>query len=338
MEGSSVCLVGGTFDRFHSGHEALLLGCLAASSKVEVWLVSDLMAQIKAREVRRWDLRALEIHEWAADHGLSERLTLHSLVDRVGPAETRPDATAIGCTPETRSACDAINVVRSENDLQILDIIEVEHLLAADGTPISSTRIRAGEIDREGQRWLGPAEMLYDQKMPAVLDDELKQPFGTLHEGPEKDSAVAMKSALAAVPENSQKLVAVGDVCVQTLVELDIIPDIGIVDGMTKREPWGPAADLDRSGFPNLLTCSNPPGLLTSDLKTTLKTALSHDEPVLVVVEGEEDLAPIIVHLLAPLGCAVVYGQPGRGVVLRFTSTETKENCRRLLDVFTREA
>jgi len=48
-------------------------------------------------------------------------------------------------------------------------------------------------------------------------------------------------------------------------------------------------------------------------------------------------LAPLIVHLLAPLGCAVVYGQPGKGVVLRITTEETKENCRRLLDVFTRE-
>ncbi len=36
MEGSSICLVGGTFDRFHAGHEALLLGCLASSDKVEV--------------------------------------------------------------------------------------------------------------------------------------------------------------------------------------------------------------------------------------------------------------------------------------------------------------
>jgi uncharacterized protein (UPF0218 family)/phosphopantetheine adenylyltransferase len=338
MERSSVCLVGGTFDRFHLGHEALLLGCLASSEKVEVWLVSDLMAQIKDRAVRRWDLRALDIYDWAAEHGLSERLTIHSLVDRVGPAETRPDATAIGSTPETRGACDTINEVRAEAGLSPLTIVEVSHILASDGTPISSTRIRAGEIDREGQRWLGPSEMGYDQRMPDILDDELKQPFGTLHEGPEEDPSVAMAAALAEIPEKSQKLIAVGDVCVQTLVDMAVTPDIGLVDGMTKREPWAPAADLDRSGFPNLLTCSNPPGLLTADLKNTLQRALAADEATLVVVDGEEDLAPIIIHLLAPLGCAVVYGQPGKGVVLRFTSRETKENCRRLLDVFTREA
>jgi len=65
--------------------------------------------------------------------------------------------------------------------------------------------------------------------------------------------------------------------------------------------------------------------------------ALLNSRPTLIVVNGEEDLAPIIVHLLAPIGCAVIYGQPGKGVVVRITSQETKENCRRILDVFTKE-
>jgi hypothetical protein len=115
------------------------------------------------------------------------------------------------------------------------------------------------------------------------------------------------------------------------------IPDLAFVDGMTKREDWPSAADLDRTVFTSLSICTSPPGVITADLKLTTKLALSNSEPTLVVVNGEEDLAPLIVHLLAPLGCAVVYGQPGKGVVLRITTEETKENCRRLLDVFTRE-
>ncbi len=100
------------------------------------------MAQVKDRAVRRWDLRALELHEWADDHGISERLTIHSLVDRVGPAETRADASAIGCTPETRSACDSINEVRVKSGLAPLRIVEVEHVLASDGAAFSSTLSR----------------------------------------------------------------------------------------------------------------------------------------------------------------------------------------------------
>ena len=45
------------------------------------------------------------------------------------------------------------------------------------------------------------------------------------------------------------------------------------------------------------LHCENPPGLLTSDLKGTIVTAITSDRPVVIIVEGEEDLAPIIVHL-----------------------------------------
>jgi hypothetical protein len=56
--------------------------------------------------------------------------------------------------------------------------------------------------------------------------------------------------------------------------------------------------------------------------------------PVLLDVDGEEDLAPIIIHLLAPLGTVVLYGQPSAGVVLRVTDESTKERCRALLDTF----
>jgi hypothetical protein len=51
----------------------------------------------------------------------------------------------------------------------------------------------------------------------------------------------------------------------------------------------------------------------------------------LIEVVGEEDLAPLILHPLAPLGSVVLYGQPGRGVVVRWCSEESKQRCRKLL-------
>ena len=50
--------------------------------------------------------------------------------------------------------------------------------------------------------------------------------------------------------------------------------------------------------------------------------------------EGEEALAPILIHLLAPLGTVVLYGQPSAGVVLRVTDESTKARCRALLNTF----
>jgi uncharacterized protein (UPF0218 family) len=61
---------------------------------------------------------------------------------------------------------------------------------------------------------------------------------------------------------------------------------------------------------------------------------VDEEEPCLIDVEGEEDLAPLYAHLLAPIGSIVVYGQPRQGVVVQLTSLATKERCRRLLESF----
>ena len=333
----SLCLLGGTFDRLHAGHHHLITTCLEQSDKVQIWLTSDNVAQLKTSIVLDWDTRKKDILDWVVSEDVNDRVSIHLLENEVGPAPTSLEADSIGCTPETKPACEEINSSRKRGDLPPLNIIVVEHIVGPAGEIISSSRIRDGEIDRQGQPWLGEAEMYLDQRMPEILDDELKQPFGTLHEGPESRPEVAMRRAIASISESSPKLIAVGDVTVQTLVDMGEIPDISFIDGMTKREVWAEAENLDRELFAHLSTCSNPPGLITADLKLTTKVALLNSRPTLIVVNGEEDLAPIIVHLLAPIGCAVIYGQPGKGVVVRITSQETKENCRRLLDVFTKE-
>ena len=129
----------------------------------------------------------------------------------------------------------------------------------------------------------------------------------------------------------------VGDVTVNALLEIGWVPDVGIVDGLTKRTAWD--GELDRSSFRGQLSCENPPGQLTPDLLESADLALdfafSEDGgPVLLEVEGEEDLAPIVIHLLAPLGTVVLYGQPASGVVLRLTDESTKARCRTMLDSF----
>jgi uncharacterized protein (UPF0218 family) len=53
-----------------------------------------------------------------------------------------------------------------------------------------------------------------------------------------------------------------------------------------------------------------------------------------IVVEGEEDLAPLFVHLLAPVHTVVLYGQPHEGVVVQNSLLKTKQRCRRLLELF----
>jgi uncharacterized protein (UPF0218 family) len=91
---------------------------------------------------------------------------------------------------------------------------------------------------------------------------------------------------------------------------------------------------VDRTAFEHHLSAVNPAGVLTPSLCQALQDALIAEESVLLEVEGEEDLAPLIIHCLAPIGTVVLYGQPRKGVVMQVTTMDVKERCRNLLNLF----
>ena len=329
---ATLCLVGGTFDCFHAGHQALLEAALSCDS-VEVWVTSDAIASEKDPRIKSQSERQKDISDWAGARSLST----HSLEDSWGPAPTRGDVTHIVCTPETLENCDQINQMRIEGGLTPLEIVEVPHVLAEDGESISSSRIRQGSINREGVLWIRESDLERAVHLPTSLDSELKEPMGTLYPGPEDTPEVAIQAAVEAIPSSSHCLIAVGDVTVNALLETGWVPDLGVVDGQTKRTPWD--GEIDMTSFVGHLSCENPAGQLTPDLFESTDLALDfafseQGGPVLLEVEGEEDLAPIMIHLLAPLGTVVLYGQPSAGVVLRITDESTKVRCRALLDAF----
>ena len=113
---------------------------------------------------------------------------------------------------------------------------------------------------------------------------------------------------------------------------MGVVPDIAIIDGMTKRIELEKKVDI--SEFSLILSAKNPAGEVTPSLIESVDAALHSDQTTCIEVDGEEDLAPLIIHLLSPLGTNVVYGQPGRGVVLRVTDLAAKRQCRDLLSKF----
>ena len=158
----------------------------------------------------------------------------------------------------------------------------------------------------------------------------MKKPNGELFTGPEDSPEVAMSSTMENLAPGG--IIAVGDVCAATLLDMGVTPDIAIIDGMTKRVEL--EQKVDTNNFEIILNASNPPGQITPSLFRAVANALHNDQTTCIEVEGEEDLAPIVIHLLAPLGTNVVYGQPNKGVVLRVTTLESKEQCRTLLSKF----
>ena len=118
------------------------------------------------------------------------------------------------------------------------------------------------------------------------------------------------------------------DGCMESLVnqthsplEIILVDDGSVDGGKQKAEEWSNH---------DLVTVITQDALGLS----AGRMALQNDQTTCIQVEGEEDLAPIIVHLLAPLGTNIVYGQPNTGVVLRITTLDAKEECRGLLSRF----
>ncbi|MAV59927.1 MAG: hypothetical protein CND89_01130 [Marine Group II euryarchaeote MED-G38] len=337
-------LIGGTFDRFHTGHKKLINGALEKCKKIEIWIISDEIARKNNTMVMSWESRKNEIIN-SLGKELMNRIEFGILEDNYGPAPNHPKANAIICTLETYDMCLEINEMRENNNLKILEIIKIDHENAWDGFPISSTRIRNGEINREGQIW---TSSYFEKKNNDVISKKLimtkeaeimlKQPFGELIEGKDKDYEYAMKIMIEKYLKEDVPLISVGDVTTLTLENLGCSADIAWIDGKTKRERWAQSENIDSKKYNNNFTCYNPAGELTKSLFETCKKSLEewirNKSTSLIIVDGEEDLAPLMIHLIAPLGTIVVYGQPGKGVVVRITKEDTKKRCRDILSSF----
>jgi hypothetical protein len=330
------CLIGGTFDRFHSGHQLLIQTALRQADFIEVHVVNDEMAQTKGGWIQSLDDRMETLLSWLSDTA-HLRYEVHVLNDPHGPAPTHRTADCIVATVETIPRCHQINERRYENGLPPLSILEAPHLSDELGGILSSSRIRLGLIDQEGHPWIPPSYEGKVLRMPAVLDDEFKTPMGELFEGPEDALEVALSAMLESLPENHGALVAVGDVTVKGLMDMGVLPDIAFIDGQTKRETLDASLLVRGDAYAQQRSVVNPPGKLTPELLDVVRWALEQDQSVLVEVDGEEDLAPMFVLATAPLGTIVVYGQPRQGVVMRILDMEAKHRARNLLVHFEAE-
>ena len=145
--------LGGTFDPVHDGHRALFERAFELGD-VTVGLTSDELAEqtrqhdryVRPFETRERDLDA-ELAEFAAESG--HDYEIRKLEEPTGIA-TEPGFDALVVSPETATGGKRINEIRRDNGLDPLEIDVVDHVRAADGEIISSTRIVRGEIDEHG--------------------------------------------------------------------------------------------------------------------------------------------------------------------------------------------
>jgi len=143
--------VGGTFDPLHDGHRALLDRAyeLGSARDVVIGLTSNDLARRRIHSVADYRVRERELIRYVIDRfGIPpEIVTLH---DPYGAALAEP-FDYIVVSPETHPVAEKINELRRKRGMPEIEIVPVPFVLAEDGVPISSTRIKNGEIDLHGR-------------------------------------------------------------------------------------------------------------------------------------------------------------------------------------------
>jgi len=143
--------VGGTFDQLHRGHRALLGKAFEVGEKVVIGLTSDeFVTQMgKPHNTASYSQRRRELEDYLKDQCLDKRAEIVPLNDPMGLMMTK-NFDALVVSQETEHVGEAINQKRQQANVAKLQIVTVALVPAENHHPISTTRIRRGEIDRNG--------------------------------------------------------------------------------------------------------------------------------------------------------------------------------------------
>lgn len=321
MKKFTAVVCGGTFDLLHAGHKYFLKQILAVSEKVVIGLTSDKYVQeykpnkgvasyVDREKNLKLFLKSVGVGlspEGSGPEGQSA--TIVSIDDFYGPLldpDLQVDALAIS---DHRENAMKINSMRQSRGLPPLEIVEFNLWRGEDRGKVSSTRIREGEIDRNGKNLLLPSTLRY------LLQDAWGEVVSEI------------SSDL-----DAQKTITVGDVTTRKFRDFGKIPKISIVDFKVNREV------IEESEFKNskIVRVRNPAGTVTTDLQNEILHAFQDDnkEVTVIIVNGEEDLAVLPALLYAPIGFEIYYGQPGVGLVRIVVDEKIKKKAKNLIDKF----
>jgi pantetheine-phosphate adenylyltransferase len=147
-----VVATGGTFDEIHIGHIALLAKAFEVGNKVIIGVSSDEFAKKRGKRLNHnFDKRVESLKKTIKKEFGDANYEIAKLEGDFGPIVTSGDIGALVASSETGSKGKILNEIRAKKGLKPAKVITVGLVRAEDGSPISSTRIRAGEIDSKGR-------------------------------------------------------------------------------------------------------------------------------------------------------------------------------------------
>lgn len=172
-----------------------------------------------------------------------------------------------------------------------------------------------------------------DLHLPEEMREDLAKPLGELI-----TRAPTLELIKRISVDNPPLVVLVGDYCVEDALKYNLIPDISIIDGKNLRKPY------HRISIHNakVIKSKNPPAIISiktwKKIRKIVKTQLDLQEskkpkePIVLLIEGEEDLLVLPSALEVPNNSFVVYGQPHQGIVLIKVTANVKFKFKKLIE------
>ncbi len=152
MKRLSLAALGGTFDHLHKGHKKLLQTAFSVGERVVVGITSDaFVAKVGKTGIQPLQQRVDVMKSYLATKGLLDRASFYILEDPYGPVVNDPSFGVLVVSEGTVKGGHSANAIRVQRGMRPMKIKVVKFVLADDGLPISSTRIRNREIDENGK-------------------------------------------------------------------------------------------------------------------------------------------------------------------------------------------
>ena len=145
--------VGGTFDKLHKGHEKLIDKAFELGELVLIGLTTDKMLKSHSKlfSITPYSTRKKELIKYLKNEGYKNTYQIIPLDSPFGITLIDEEIEALVVSDETSTRANEINTLRGERGLKPLILIVIEMVLSEDAVPISTTRIKRGEIDRDGR-------------------------------------------------------------------------------------------------------------------------------------------------------------------------------------------
>ncbi|MHB1908890.1 MAG: phosphopantetheine adenylyltransferase [Nitrososphaerales archaeon] len=144
-------VVGGTFDHIHKGHRALLDRAFETATRVLIGVTSDQFVKESGKVIHHsFQERVEKLEAFLSDKYPSRDYLITKLEKTYGPGVYTKQVEAIVVSTETLPKVEEANKTRRKMGLPDLKTEIVQMVMAKDESRISSTRIRRGEIDSEG--------------------------------------------------------------------------------------------------------------------------------------------------------------------------------------------